>query len=341
MAIRWSHAIGTPADELDVAQTTSTYGDQFILVSKNGTMTTKYDSAKAFTGNRSIRMFRPAAADSGYNQANMSAVAARMQVRAYIWIDALPTTANPTAWNLFVFRGASTFMGNICFNAPGSAAVGKLGITDASGATKSTSIATNTFPLSQWVRVEAWIVKGTTTSNGQIEYAYYLGNSTTPIFASAVGAITNTGTVDPLGVRFGFNGTTNVPDTIWWDKDSLALGDGATGFLGPAITGIPVTTLAGTVAYLIEATSTVDSGTVSHVITQPSGPTPPRVPIEPVDGFFVVFPHPTSSCTYQITGIGSMAGATDVETWVVPSAASGAAPVAVRKRFYNASGVYI
>jgi hypothetical protein len=265
VAIVFEHSAEGSTDEADVT-TGAGFGTPWNVVSKTGALTIKYDSAISANGTRSIRLTRPATTDNGYLLATTPTAVGRLQARAYVWMSALPTVST----DLFVFR-TTTFSGYVSLTAAGVTA-GRLVLRNAAGATINASVAAANFPLSQWVRIEAVATKGTTITNGRFELAYYLGNSGTAVHTYDTGAAVNSGTADYTGVRFGLNGASIVPPDLWYDD--VALGDGATGFIGPSTVTPPTLITSGSVQHVIDARgSTVPSGTISYTISQTAGPT--------------------------------------------------------------------
>lgn len=322
MATLFEHDSEGSTDEADVT-TGSGFGTPWTTVNKVGACTIKYDSAQAHHGTRSIRITRPTSSDNGDLRYNHSSTMTRMQVRAYVYMTAAPDSRV----NLFVLRNSTTFMGYMTI-----ASDGKLELNNTSNSPITpTSKATNVFPLSQWVRVEAVIKAGTTTSTGTLEYAYYLGDSLTAVHSYS-SSVQNTGITDPIQCRFGLNGTTAVPGTIWIDDP--AVGDGSSGFLGPSGVSPPTLVLSDNLAHVIDASdSTVPSGTISYFITQTAGPT--VTPALLASGIWSVTPHVTDTLTYLVEALGSLGGS-DSDSVDVPPA--GNIPV---QRFRRESGVWV
>lgn len=330
MTLLNEHTSEGATDEADVG-TGSGFGTPWTSVSKTGGCTIKYDAAQAMHGTRAIRLQRFVTTDSGYVRWVLGAGVARLQVRAYIYMTALPT--QPMA--LYVFRNSSgTTMGQISLSVPSTPTDGKIWALNAAGAKLTGNLGSSTaaFPLSQWVRLEAAIKNGTTTSNGQIEWAYYLGDSGTAVQTFTSGTTENTGTVQPMELRFGLNGATTVPDTMWIDDP--ALGDGPTGWLGSTTIATPTAVVNGQVVHLIDATgSTVSSGTLTYSITPIGGaPTPTLV----ATGIWKVVPHATTTYVYDVTATGSLGGDDTVQYSVQPLS-SGTAPVV---RLRRAAGAF-
>ena len=196
----------------------------------------------------------------------------RTAVRFYVNIPALPTAQEYLA----NFRNGSANMATIGINS-----VGKLSVQNAAGAGVSAGNAAATFPVNQWVRVEFAVTKGTTTTNGRIEYAYYLGDSTTPIATYDTGATVNTGTTDVALVRLGRTTTATEARILYYDD--IAAQDIATGWIGvPTSNVAPNADLGPTVSNIepwrtqtINATAStdIDGAITGYELIQTAGPT--------------------------------------------------------------------
>jgi hypothetical protein len=150
----------------------------------------------------------------------------------------------------------------------GSAAVevqvqanGKLRVADNGAASWSAASALSTGTT---YRLELLVTAGTTTSNGSMTFAYYAGDSTTPI-ETTTATTWNTGTTTYEGVRWGKMTSATATWDVWFD-DAAYL-DGGTALLGPLL-GDPVA--AATTTNVVELN--VGSLT-SPVLTQTSGTT--------------------------------------------------------------------
>lgn len=97
--------------------------------------------------------------------------------------------------------------------------------------------AASSFPLNQWVRIELLVNQGTTTSDGQLRIAYYLGDSTTAIEDS--GWITgqnlrgDAGTIN--GVRFSKISANTYGGNAYYDDPGVNTGTDYAGFIGPEL----------------------------------------------------------------------------------------------------------
>lgn len=150
---------------------------------------------------------------------------------------------------------------------------GKIQVTDDTGAILHTTAAA--LSVDTTYRFEYTIEKGTTTSNGKVSFAYYLGDNASPVATAYTTTSANMGTADITSMRFGK--LTGIASTwaVW--LDDVAVDYGATAFIGPlggdpelvynidtAIRKIPtagsngditITQLSGTTATISEPTS--------------------------------------------------------------------------------------
>jgi hypothetical protein len=126
-----------------------------------------------------------------------------------------------------------------------SAIMAKIGLTNSVNGTQvfviqnaaAASVIASPYPLqpNHWYRVEMAVTKGTTTSNGRIEFAYYDKDSSAAIYTADTGTTTNTGTTDFATIRVGSsNGPTSYPVVAYYDD--LAVQELASGFIGPSVT---------------------------------------------------------------------------------------------------------
>jgi len=87
----------------------------------------------------------------------------------------------------------------------------------------SATIAANT-----WYRVELRAVRGTTTANGTIQFAYYIGDLTTPVETAFSSTTTDAGTTDLTNVRVGRPAAVADTTAHWVDSVQVATaGDAA------------------------------------------------------------------------------------------------------------------
>lgn len=120
----------------------------------------------------------------------------------------------------------------------------------------SATIAANT-----WYRVEFRAIRGTTTGNGTIEFAYYVGDLTTPVETAFTTSTTNAGTTDLTNVRVG-RAAAQTDNTLHYvDSVQVATaGDaGALGLVWPTdVAAVPAIIYVTPVAGTVTATAGID-----------------------------------------------------------------------------------
>lgn len=258
MTLRRFTAEGGTADTSLTMTNSATGGDQLSLVSKAGAATAVYSAGQAMHGTKSILATCPAAADTvlmGYG--GMAASALPLEV--YFYVTAMPTLGTVTIGQI---RGAAS---------PGGANVGlvnlllrttgKLTVTDAAGAVVKDF--TGTLTVNTWYRFALRAVSGTTTSNGTIGAAYYLGDATTPIETAFLSTTANVGTAGAGALTDGRWGKLSGGDlTAYFDDPSV--NDGLAAFIGPASAlsaTLALSPTSGAVPYTLTATATATGGT--------------------------------------------------------------------------------
>lgn len=156
-------------------------------------------------------------------------------VRAYFrWASVAPSA------NVFPigFRTAGgTRIAQIVVQANGrlSAAIGTSSTVITATATSSSNITANT-----WYRVEAIVtVNASVQAQSRLQYAFYPGDSATPVFSYDSGATLDMGTTAAIGqVRFG----KNISTSTWTGNhhmDTVAWEEGRTTFIGVYNPGAP------------------------------------------------------------------------------------------------------
>lgn len=97
--------------------------------------------------------------------------------------------------------------------------------------------AANSLPLNQWVRIESLVNQGTTTSDGQLRMAYYLGDSTTAVEDSGwITAQNLKGDLGALnGVRFSKISANTYSGSAYYDDPAVNTGTDYAGFIGPEL----------------------------------------------------------------------------------------------------------
>lgn len=182
---------------------------------------------------------------------------------------------------------------------------GKLQVTDDAGTilfTTASALSTSTT-----YRLEHYVAKGTTTSNGKVSFAYYLGDSPTPVETAFVSTTANMGTADVTSMRFGK--LTGIASTwaVWFDD--VAVEYGATAFIGPLL-GDPI--IAHTELRVVEVDTAGSNGTIA--ITQLSGTTA-TITGPTSEVFRIELPAHTDVLRFEIEATGD--GAPITETFDV------------------------
>jgi hypothetical protein len=202
----------TPANSAGVS------GDPWSAVVLGTGSTAVYDNAQVMHGGMA-NLISPATSQNAYLRRDVEASVIQVLASFYVRLPSAPsvevslaTIRNATAEIAAVQVGASPFRFRIY------SAAGFL--------TQTATILANT-----WYRVELRAVRGTTTGNGTLEFAYYLGDSLTPVEAAFSTAVTNTGIVDLTTTRFGRPGAGADATAHWIDSvqvhtaaDAAALG---------------------------------------------------------------------------------------------------------------------
>jgi hypothetical protein len=133
-----------------------------------------------------------------------------------------------------------------------------------------------------WYRFEAYAKYGASTTTGEAEFAYYLGDSATPVQAMTRVTNQNMGTAAITGLYIGKTagaGTSTAPFSL----DSVQANDNGTTFIGPytVTNAAPVVTAGGTqtvvsgtsVTFAFSATDNVSVTSLTGAVTGPATPT--------------------------------------------------------------------
>lgn len=219
-------------------------------IATSGTRT--YDNAWTHGGSTSWKLEGTSGntAILGWDRTN-----AKLAFRTYFQF-----TANPGATcNILQARHASGGMAAV-----GMRTDGKLQVTDSAGAyiyTFASALSTSTT-----YRLELFVEKGTTTSDGKISFAYYLGDNTSPVEPASVATTVNTTTNDIASMRWGKLTGISFTQAFWFDDAAVEYGRGS--FIGPKL-GDPV--IAHVEHTIVEVDTTGSNGTMT--LTQQSGTT--------------------------------------------------------------------
>lgn len=137
----------------------------------------------------------------------------------YLWIDTLPTAET---WFASITSGGTRVLLLELSN------TGKFRAIDTRGTGTPAWTATNNFPTSQWVRVEAYATVA--ASGATLNVAYYLGDSTTAVDSLSVTSA-QTGSTAADTIIFG-KGDSGAYASAFW-MDGLQFQTAATGLIGP------------------------------------------------------------------------------------------------------------
>lgn len=220
----------------------------------------------------------------------------------YVMVESLPTSFDYLAG----IRHSAGYMCIVGINSSG-----KFIMQDSTGSAIGASVADDTFPTNQYVRVEVAVRKGTTASDGLIEYAYYIGDATIPEMTWSSSA-QNTGTNDVAQVIIGRNTGAAQPNTMWYD--TIRTQNLASGWIGPYSTQntIPVARLGSAVNNIEPWTLQVVDGSAS---SDSDGGTVVDYTFRQISGASVVLSGSGSTRTYKAPG--TLAGTTLVFGLVV------------------------
>jgi hypothetical protein len=180
----------------------------------------------------------------------------RTVMRFYYMVTVLPTASDYVA----VYRNATIGPATLTLTS-----ANKFNMQNAAGVGISASTATNPIVANTWYRVEIGITKGTTTTNGRIEYAYYIGDSTTAEFSYDSGATVNAGTSDIASIRLGRNTAATVAGVRYYDD--LVAKDLASGWIGPPSDAVAPAGIASAETFGTAAVSTSLTASPSGIAT--------------------------------------------------------------------------
>jgi hypothetical protein len=226
-----------------------------------------FEDTAAYQGTMGARV---AGGSFGAAQVNLSATAVAAQIY-------FRTGATPVSNDIHVIRlhAGGTRLFSVHTNT-----AGKLRVSDATGTTGVTTFPT-ALSANTWYRLEVYVVAGTTTSNGTIKAAYYLGNSTTPVDTLYSNTAANVGTAQTFTILYMGKYSTG---TEQFDFDAFSWNDAATDFIGvsagaPPTVSTPATQNVATGANVsVSLTASSSSSTIasyawSYVFPSSGGPT--------------------------------------------------------------------
>lgn len=245
---------GTAGATVTTANSGSGSGSAFDTVSVSATAPSvfQFSTAQAMHGTKSYRQVCEAGTSVFYRHGGASA--ASMACRAYIRFVSVPATAGEF---LHIRDTAGAIVASIATNT-----TQKLTVRG-----KSATLQDNWFTpsLNVWYRLELRATKGTGTTDGTVAAAVYLGDDTA---AQVTYSATNVdaGTVNLGTACYGKASSSGASEFF---LDDMAVDDGRTSFIGPAVNqpptvgmGSPVTLQAGSVATCTATDADVD-GTIS------------------------------------------------------------------------------
>lgn len=247
---------GTNGTVATTANSGGASGDAFSAA--GGGTDPVFSTAAAMRGTLGYSFTYPSTSAAGY-VAWSNPQAGRVACRFYIQISALPSGNE----QIGAIRAAAA--GAICNLRIASS--GLIGIQNAASVLISGSSAPATFPVGVPVRFEVAVTPGTTTSNGRVEYAYYLGNSATAEFSYDSGTTQNMGTANFAELWTGRWTAATAARAVY--LDAIQVQDLASGFIGPPTTAGNVTAVAGTASATSPAPVVVAG--VSGVVAAPAG----------------------------------------------------------------------
>jgi PKD repeat protein len=199
-------------------------GTAFTTVNKNGAGAVTFDTAHPAHGTLAYHLQGPAAADTAYMTWGSLSVTAGGAFRVYIYMNALPSVGQDL---VKILNNSSAIIAKI-----GISGTNKFNVSDVSGVVNTFTTAISAGTL---YRIEIYVVPGTTTSNGTIKSAYFLGDAALGSQQDSVynNSARNTGTVAIGSVQVGRLTATGTFDGWLDDYD---FDDAATDLIGPFTT---------------------------------------------------------------------------------------------------------
>lgn len=190
-----------------------------------------FDAAAAFAGALGYRFVMASGNIRCWQRLPGLNAAGRVVLRLWFKLDTVPTQTE----YICSLRSASA---QVCVMTIGTD--GKLvmqnaagaGITSGANGSSASSRATNAISANTWYRLELSATKGTTTSNGSLEYAYYQGNSGTAEFSWTGTTNVNAGTANITSVRLGRLTGAASSEARTLDLDGILFTELASGWYG-------------------------------------------------------------------------------------------------------------
>jgi hypothetical protein len=256
---------GTDGVAVSVANSGGASGTPFSAIFGTGLT---FEDTAAFQGSMGARVVG-SAFGAGQITVSTTTLAAKMYFRT-------PTSpAISTDMYLIRMHNGATRLASVHMNT-----AGKLRVADASGTsgifTTTTVLAANT-----WYRIELYAVAGATTTTGTIRFAFYLGNSSTPVETQYNNTAANVGTAVAFTTLYMGKYSAG---TEQYDFDAFSWDSAATGLIGVAAGSAPTVSqpanqnVAAAAAVSVAVTASSGSGTItsyawSYVYPTSGGPT--------------------------------------------------------------------
>lgn len=192
--------------------------------------TLTFDTAAAYAGALGYRYVQPSGSLSNWQLLTGLNATGRVVLRFWYRLDSVPTVVEYVC----SFRSSAAQVCVLTIGTDGKFVMQNsagVGITSGANGSAASSKATNAISANTWYRVEVSATKGTGTTDGKLEYAYYLGDSTTAEFAWTGTTNVNAGTANITGARIGRTTAANEARTA--DYDGLFMTELASGWVGP------------------------------------------------------------------------------------------------------------
>lgn len=235
---------GSNGTAATTANTGGGSGRAFDTVSLAGSAVINFSNEQAAAGSLGYKMVTNAT-DAHYLEWIPTA-GASFAARVYYYLPTLPSAGN----SVLQVRtaGGGTTLTQVLIRNDGS-----MQVADATGAYAITTAA-SVFPAAQWVRIEISATSGAST--GTLNFAAYLGDSTTAISGSTYNLTAqNMGTSNFGRMRVGRVAAFGTMAAFY--VDNLGYADGTSTFIGPA-TNVPPTVSAGSNQTGVTAGATVN-----------------------------------------------------------------------------------
>ncbi len=213
--------------------------NRFIDGVANAVGASTYSTAQAAHGSQSF-YFQPVDGDAHfyvYRLLGTNRAAARM----YLYLTALPAVGAEVMQFTTPDLGGFAALSRVIISS-----TAQISLWDSAGTVLWTSAAP--MPLNTWIRFEMFAQIGATAGTGEVRFAYYNHDSTTPVQSFST-STANLGTLTIGGARFG-----KVNNNSWtapFYLDGLSIQQAASGFIGPwATPPTPPASFAGIVPHL-------------------------------------------------------------------------------------------